>query len=61
MLFSKHEDEGQAKTVVSRNMESIPIGNIAEPNEVARTILFLAREQHITGTILSIDGGYTAM
>jgi len=38
MLFSKHEDEGQAKTVVSRNMESIPIGNIAEPNEVARAI-----------------------
>jgi NAD(P)-dependent dehydrogenase (short-subunit alcohol dehydrogenase family) len=61
MLFSKHEDEGQAKTVVSSNMESIPIGNIAEPNEVARAILFLAREQHITGTILSIDGGYTAV
>jgi NAD(P)-dependent dehydrogenase (short-subunit alcohol dehydrogenase family) len=61
MLFSKHDDKGRAKSVISRNVESIPLGTIAEPSEVARAILFLAREGHITGTILSIDGGYTAV
>ncbi len=61
MLFSKHSNPKDAETVVKRNMESIPIGNVAEPQEVSRAILFLARERHITGTILSIDGGYTAL
>lgn len=60
MLFSKHTDPGAAKTVVDRNMETIPIGAVAEPQDIARAILFLAREKHITGTILSVDGGYTA-
>jgi len=60
MLFSKHSDPEMAETVVERNIESIPIGSIAEPGEIARSILFLARERHITGTILNIDGGYTA-
>jgi len=46
--------------VIDRNLESIPLGTIAEPEEVARAILFLAKQQHITGIILSVDGGYTA-
>ena len=37
-----------------------PIGDVAQPQEVARAVLFLATERHITGTILSVDGGYTA-
>ena len=39
---------------------SIPIGDVAQPEEVARAVLFLATERHVTGTILSLDGGYTA-
>ena len=61
MLFSEHADPKLAETVVQRNLDSIPIGTIAEPKEVARSILFLARETHITGTILNVDGGYTAL
>lgn len=61
MLFSKHDDQKMAETVVERNLETIPIGTIAQPEEVARAILFLARERHITGTILSVDGGYTSL
>ncbi|MEP3889489.1 MAG: SDR family oxidoreductase [Hellea sp.] len=60
MLFSKHSDSNLLKTVVERNIESIPIGAVAEPEEVARAVLFLSREAHITGTILTVDGGYTA-
>lgn len=61
MLFSKHADPKLADTVMERNIESIPIGAVAEPEEIARAVIFLSREKHITGTILTVDGGYTAM
>jgi len=60
MLFSEHTTQAMADSVVGRNEQSIPIGSVAEPEEVARSILFLARERHMTGSILRIDGGYTS-
>ena len=60
MLFSRHADPKMTETVVERNLASIPIGAVAEPEEVARTVLFLASEKHMTGSILSLDGGYTS-
>ena len=60
MLFSEHATQAAADSVVERNQSSIPIGDVAQPEEVARAILFLATERHVTGTILSLDGGYTA-
>ena len=60
MLFSEHATQAAADSVVERNQSSIPIGDVAQPEEVARAVLFLATERHITGTILSVDGGYTA-
>ena len=60
MLFSEHATQAAADSVVERNQSSIPIGDVAQPEEVARAVLFLAAERHVTGTILSLDGGYTA-
>lgn len=60
MLYSKHADGVVAEQIKNNNLASIPIGALAEPQDVCRAILFLARQQHITGTILSVDGGYTA-
>ncbi|MFG1927205.1 SDR family NAD(P)-dependent oxidoreductase [Cryptosporangium sp. NPDC048952] len=39
-----------------------PIGRVSTPDEVARAIVFLAAPESagITGTILSVDGGYIA-
>ena len=39
-----------------------PLGRWASPEEVARSIVFLASDEagFITGTVLMIDGGYTA-
>ena len=39
-----------------------PLGRMAEPEEVARAIVFLASDEAscITGSILAADGGYTA-
>jgi pteridine reductase len=35
----------------------IPLGHIGTPEDVARAVLFLAREPYITGHILTVDGG----
>jgi len=39
-----------------------PLGRIAKPDEIARTVLFLASEDSsfITGAALPVDGGYVA-
>ena len=60
MLFSQHQTQELADSVVERNRNSIPIGEVAQPQEVARAVLFLASERHITGEIMAVDGGYTA-
>jgi len=45
-----------------RMAASYPLGRVAEPNDVASVILFLASDEasFITGTTLPVDGGYTA-
>ena len=35
----------------------IPAGRIAEPNEVARAVIFLLENDYITGQVLNVDGG----
>ncbi|MBI1876774.1 MAG: SDR family oxidoreductase [Chloroflexi bacterium] len=45
-----------------RVVSKIPIGRIAEPNEIVGSVLFLASAASgmVTGAVLSVDGGYTA-
>ena len=59
MLFSKHPSDISEAHIVKRNKTSIPIGAIAEPQEVARAVIFLCREKHVTGEIMALDGGFT--
>jgi 2-deoxy-D-gluconate 3-dehydrogenase len=42
-------------------LDSIPLGRLASPEEVAYPVLFLASEyaEMITGHILMVDGGWT--
>lgn len=37
--------------------QRIPLGRIGTPEDVARAVLFLAKEPFITGEILTVDGG----
>ncbi len=60
MLFSEHASDDMKNSAIARNQNSIPIGDVAQPEEIARAVVYLASERHITGSILRIDGGYTA-
>ena len=56
-LFAEMAPEARAEIA-----ERHPIGRFAQPQEIARAILFLGSDaaSFITGTILPVDGGYTA-
>lgn len=43
-------------------VESLPIGRLADPSEVAQAVLFLASDEsaYLTGVALPVDGGQTA-
>lgn len=63
MLVSAHEKTGRTPDdVFAANIAGIPEGRIPLPEEIAKSMLFLASDQssHITGVALPIDGGYLA-
>jgi pteridine reductase len=53
--FPEALSEAERQRIVAR----IPLGRAGMPQDVARAVLFLAREPYITGQILSVDGGRT--
>jgi len=46
-------DESQKK----RQLKFIPAGRIGEPKEVADAVIFLLKNDYITGQVLNVDGG----
>jgi 2-deoxy-D-gluconate 3-dehydrogenase len=47
----------------AKNLEKVPMGRTAEPEEIAAAVVFLASDaaRMVTGQTLCVDGGYTAV
>lgn len=47
------------EAALSEGLKSVPMGRMAEPEEIAEAVAFLAsdRAAYITGTVLSVNGG----
>lgn len=47
------------KEIIEKIVETIPVGRMAEPWEIARAVAFLADEKssYVTGQVLSVNGG----
>lgn len=53
---------GKTPEEIIKGWESqIPLKRLAQPNEIANLVVFLASEQasYITGAVIQVDGGYT--
>lgn len=47
----------------AKNLEKVPMGRIAEPEEIAAAVVYLASDaaKMVTGQVLAVDGGFTAV
>ncbi len=56
---TKMLNNSSTKEVINQKIKEISLKRIAEPEEIAKTILFLASDQssYITGEVIKIDGG----
>jgi 2-deoxy-D-gluconate 3-dehydrogenase len=47
----------------AKNLEKVPMGRIAEPEEIAGAVVYLASDaaRMVTGQVLCVDGGFTAV
>ena len=46
------------ETLDSLAKDSIPLGRLGRPEEIAESVLYLARAQYVTGQIIGVDGGF---
>ncbi|MBZ5713522.1 SDR family oxidoreductase [Nannocystis pusilla] len=50
----------EGSEIRARILRAIPLGRIGTPDDVAETVLFLARSSFISGQVIAVDGGRTA-
>lgn len=60
-ILETNSQDDQAERLIEKMIRRIPLKRIAEPEEVAEVVLFLAGSgaSHITGQVLSVSGGLT--
>jgi Tropinone reductase 1 len=57
LVASVLDDPEKRAAILART----PLGRVGEPEEVAQAVLFLADARWITGVVLPVDGGFSAL
>lgn len=50
----------EGSEVRARILRAIPLGRVGTPEDVAETVLFLARSPFVSGQVIAVDGGRSA-
>jgi len=61
-MLASERSEPVTPELMQRLADTVPMGRLAEPVEIARVVLFLASDaaSYITGAMVRVDAGYTA-
>ena len=56
-------EEAVKNPAFAKNLEKVPMGRLAEPEEIAGAVIYLASPaaRMVTGQVLCVDGGFTAV
>ena len=61
-MLASERAEPVTPELLSRIAQTVPMGRLADPAEVARVVLFLVSDaaSYMTGATVTVDAGYTA-
>jgi NAD(P)-dependent dehydrogenase (short-subunit alcohol dehydrogenase family) len=61
-MLASERSEPVTPEFMQRLAETVPLGRLAEPVEIARVVLFLASDAagYMTGALVNVDAGFTA-
>jgi meso-butanediol dehydrogenase/(S,S)-butanediol dehydrogenase/diacetyl reductase len=61
-MLASERSEPVTPELMQQLADTVPMGRLAEPVEIARVVLFLASDaaSYMTGTMVNVDAGYTA-
>jgi len=61
-MLASERTEPVSADLLERLAQSVPMGRLAEPEEIARVVLFLSSDlaSYMTGSLVTVDAGYTA-
>ena len=61
-MLASERSEPVTPELMQQLADTVPMGRLAEPVEIARVVLFMASDaaSYMTGTMVNVDAGYTA-